>query len=142
MTNERSRISGRLRQQRWCGIAPGYAVADAAQRLVAPRAKLAIISHWSLVTGQWSLQSAFDPAAADFSVLCEYRLHVSLLRQQCCLKVNEQGTEASASSMFDLMVQSLPSPCPVIRFDRPFLWLIGDLTTAAPPYFMGLCEQP
>ena len=88
------------------------------------------------------VRSAFDPAAADFSVLCESRLHVSLLRQQCCLKVNEQGTEASASSIFDLMVQSLPSPCPVIRFDRPFLWLIGDLTTAAPPYFMGLCEQP
>lgn len=88
------------------------------------------------------VRSAFDPAAADFGALCESRLHVSLLRQQCCLKVNEQGTEASASSIFDLAVQSLPTPCPVIRFDRPFLWLIGDLSTAAPPYFMGLCEQP
>ncbi len=28
-----------------------------------------------------------------------------------------------------------------ISFNRPFLWLIGDLTTAAPPYFIGLVQN-
>ena len=34
------------------------------------------------------------------------------------------------------------APPPAIRFDRPFIWAIGDLTTGAAPYFMGLFEQP
>lgn len=36
-----------------------------------------------------------------------------------------------------------PQPAPkVITFNRPFLWVIGGLTTPAAPWFMGLCEEP
>ena len=36
-----------------------------------------------------------------------------------------------------------PGPQPeLIRFDRPFIWIIGDLNTPAAPYFMGITHEP
>lgn len=35
-----------------------------------------------------------------------------------------------------------PTPQPVMRFDKHYIWAIGDLTSAAAPWFMGLVEEP
>lgn len=64
--------------------------------------------------------------------------------EKCYAKVDELGTEAAAVSLA-IMVSAAcvpPQPPPSIRFGKPFIWAIGDLTTPAPPYFIGLCEQP
>ena len=87
--------------------------------------------------------SAFTPAA-DFSPLAEERIFLSDILQKCFVKVDEEGTEAAAvtaaiAADCCLLIEEEPR---IIRFDRPFLWLIGDLSTATPPYFMGLMENP
>ena len=80
---------------------------------------------------------------ADFSGFSDTPLQLADVFQKCYVKVNEQGTEAAAVTIATIKATCiLPEPPPSIRFDKPFIWAIGDLTTSAPPYFIGLCEQP
>ncbi len=86
---------------------------------------------------QLGMRKAFKRAQANFSALTDERLYLDDIRQRCHVIVSESGTEASAASSAELLTWSLP---PSIRFDRPFVWAIGDLSTAAPPFFLGLYE--
>ena len=65
---------------------------------------------------------------------------------QYCVVINdEEGTEAAAVTIADIDSWCLEPEQPQIKeliFDRPFLWIIGDLTTPAPPYFMGITAKP
>ena len=82
-------------------------------------------------------------ANADFSGFSDTPLQLADVFQKCYVKVDEQGTEAAAVTIatVDYTCVQMNTP-PSIRFDKPFIWAIGDLTTPAPPYFIGLCEQP
>ena len=87
------------------------------------------------------IEQAFS-AGADFSGFSPQPLQLSDVVQQCYVRIDESGTEAAAATAA-IMVYCILSPqLTVITFDRPFLWIIGDLTTSAPPYFMGICENP
>lgn len=89
------------------------------------------------------VHTAFLPGA-DFSGFADEELVLKEVRQKCFVKVDEEGTKAAAVTGFGYGLGAPgPSPVPkVITFDRPFLWVIGDLTTPAAPWFMGLCEEP
>lgn len=80
---------------------------------------------------------AFDPAAADFSGIDGAGdLFISEGVHQATLLVDEEGTEAAAATAFSAVGTGLPAEPPVeLRFDRPFLVLIRDLTTGAPLFF-------
>lgn len=86
--------------------------------------------------------------AADFSnfiarsATANAPMMLTDILQSCYVKVDEQGTEAAAVTLMPVAVQSLPMPTKEIYFDRPFLWVITDLTSSAPPYFMGLVAHP
>lgn len=84
-----------------------------------------------------SVYSLFTPAA-DFSGLADEPLVLADVQQRCYTKVNEAGTQAAAVTAA-IVTKSMPW---CIRFDRPFIWLIGDLATPAAPWFMGLFESP
>ena len=89
------------------------------------------------------VHTAFLPGA-DFSGFADEDLVLEEVRQKCFVKVDEEGTKAAAVTGFGYGLGA-PGPRPepkVITFDRPFLWVIGDLTTPAAPWFMGLCEEP
>ena len=89
------------------------------------------------------VKSAFSPQEANFAGMAEEPLYLSDVLQKCHVKVDEQGTEAAAATEGILCeFIAYPKERRVIRFDRPFLWVIGDLSTDAPPYFMGLVEKP
>ena len=94
------------------------------------------------------VKAAFSPGAADLSNLAQSPdgtpLYLSAVVQKCYVKADEQGTEAAAVTGMAVAIQSAPiiKEPRIIRFDRPFIWIIGDLSTAAPPYFMGLMENP
>ncbi len=82
-------------------------------------------------------------AAADFSGFCDEPLMLADVLQRCHVIVSEKETEAAAVTMAVLAEGAAPRKKPnSIRFDRPFIWAIGDLTSAAPPYFLGLYEEP
>ncbi len=59
--------------------------------------------------------------------------------QRCRVEIDEAGTTAAAATAAIVKARSLS---PEITFNRPFIWVIGDLTTGAAPAFLGLCEHP
>ena len=85
------------------------------------------------------VRTAFS-ISADFSGFADEKLQLSDVRQKCFVQVDEEGTEAAAVTAA-IMTRGISRPPRSVRFDRPFLWIIGDLTTDAPPYFMGLIEE-
>lgn len=107
------------------------------------------LPKFKVTTGTVSLKNALIKAgagtmftdAAQFTFATE-PLKVDKVMQRCFVEVNEDGTEAAAVSVVDMQVCAVaPTPPPVIRFDKPFIWAIGDLTSAAAPWFMGLVED-
>lgn len=81
---------------------------------------------------------------ADFSAFSAQPLYLGDVLQRCYCKADEEGTEAAAVTVAIGRYKSIaPGPRPeVIVFDRPFIWVIGDLTTPAAPYFMGITRKP
>lgn len=95
------------------------------------------------------MRAAFSPQTADFSRLATVPppdvLYVDKVQQVACVKLNEEGTEAAAVTYAPLPACSVhiaPQATRVIRFDKPFLWAITDLSGAAAPWFMGLTAEP
>lgn len=76
---------------------------------------------------------------ADYSKFCDAGIFLSQVLQKCYVKVDEAGTEAAAVTVGIMRLKAMPMG---ISLDKPFIWVIGDLTTAAPPLFMGICERP
>lgn len=66
------------------------------------------------------------------------------VRQKCFVNVAEEGTKAAAVTAiaYALGCAQDPQPAPkVITFNRPFLWVIGDLTTPAAPGSWGCARN-
>ena len=76
------------------------------------------------------MTDAFDPAKADFSGITGHSdgLALDFVVQKTWIQVNEQGTEAAATSAIGGGRGRMPDP-PVFRVDHPFLFLIQDNTT-------------
>ncbi len=92
--------------------------------------------------GRLGLADLFTPQA-DFSAFTEESIWLSDVRQRCRVRVSEKETEAAAVTMGVQRCKSAAPETPKeIRFTRPFIWVIGDLTSDAPPYFLGLSEEP
>ncbi|MEY4550008.1 MAG: hypothetical protein RL685_6203 [Pseudomonadota bacterium] len=82
---------------------------------------------------------AFDPGRADFSPLAP-DLYISAAFHQAKLILDETGTEAAAATAFVGRVTSVP-PAPIrVVIDRPFLFLLRDITGAV--LFMGQLANP
>ena len=87
---------------------------------------------------------AFSPAAADFTgvVAAEdmgNNYYLSVARHKAYVKVDEEGTTATAATAF-VMTEMSAGPGP-ITVDHPFLFLIRDQLTDA-ILFMGRVEDP
>lgn len=79
---------------------------------------------------------------ADFSRLVKTApkpLYLSRVIQKCCVDVDEQGTRAAAVTAAVARFKGLPRS---VYFNRPFIWIIGELQGNSAPWFMGLYEQP
>lgn len=66
------------------------------------------------------------------------------VRQKCFVNVAEEGTKAAAVTAIACAQGCAqdPQPAPkVITFNRPFLWVIGDLTTPAAPGSWGCARN-
>ena len=83
------------------------------------------------------LQAALSRTPGNYAGISREPLYVSDVLQRCVVIWDEEGTEAAAATALGVKTWSIPAPPPCIRFDRPFIWYIGDLTTSTPPLFMG-----
>ncbi len=118
-----------------------------------PQDTIVYLPRFSMDSGVFSLKPALEACgvtlsfseSADYSGFAE-GLMLSNVLQRCYVKVDEAGTEAAAVTMA-IAVEGCCAPGErrkpkYIRFDRPFIWVIGDLNSPAAPYFMGLTEKP
>ena len=90
------------------------------------------------------MKQAFVFHAADFSGIGNLDLFISDVLQKAFVEVNEEGTEAAASTLV-MMANSMEpmNPPPPFRMivDRPFLFLIEDQSTGT-ILFLGVIFNP
>ncbi len=81
---------------------------------------------------------------ADFSRLTTTQrdLYLSQVLQKCYVNVSEEGTEAAAATAAIVKFRSIGPRIPRIVLDRPFIWVIGNLSATDTPLFMGILQQP
>jgi serpin B len=92
------------------------------------------------------MRDAFDPSAADFSGITDEGLFIARVIHQANIDVDETGTEAAAATaVIGDTTGGCGGPSPrqtkVLRFDRPFVYLIRDTRTGA-ILFMGRVTDP
>lgn len=88
------------------------------------------------------LERAFDPYAADFSLMGDspYGYYLSRVIHAAKIEVNEKGTEAAVATVAAAESGSTaPLEGITLIFDRPFLYGIADLQTGI-PLFLGTFE--
>jgi serine protease inhibitor len=88
----------------------------------------------SLETGlnRLGMIQAFDPGRADFSGITDGRIWVDDVLHKAVIDLNEQGTEAAATTIVILPTAMADN----FHADRPFVFLIVDDTTGS-ILFMG-----
>ncbi len=91
------------------------------------------------------LAGAFEPDAADFTAMGHSEngpLYIGQVIHKTAFELNEKGTEAAAVTavIMDAAACMPPDDLIVLRFDRPFVYGIVDLTTGA-PLFLGTMEH-
>ena len=85
---------------------------------------------------------AFEPFRADFSRLTPAQdAHISFVKQNTYLKVDEEGTEAAAVTVVGVSVTSAGAKPPELIVDRPFLVAIRERLSGA-ILFIGAIEDP
>lgn len=87
---------------------------------------------------EMEMKDAFDSRCADFSKMSNEELFVDLLQQYTYVKVDEEGTEATAVTIAGMVDAAAPGSSAVIPFyvDRPFVFLIKEKSTGT-ILFMG-----
>jgi serpin B len=87
------------------------------------------------------MASAFSNSA-DLSGIAAYPpLRVSLVRQAATLRVDEAGTTAAAATGVGIIATALPANRAIIDIDRPFVFLVRDVSTGA-IVFESVVVQP
>ncbi len=125
-----SRSLGRMKKQR--------------VEIFLPRFKLESGFGLSATLARMGMSSAFGPQA-DFSGIDGARLlYVSAVFHKAWGEVNEEGTEAAASTVMAMPASAVmkpPPPPPVFRADHPFIFFIRD-TRSGSILFLGRFAGP
>jgi serpin B len=104
-----------------------------------PRFKVSSASRLNGVLGELGMPLAFNPKAADFSGLGKGQLQLSAVVHQAFVEVNEEGSEAAASTAVKVVGRA--ATVPSFRADRPFVFLIRDLRNGS-ILFLGRLVTP
>jgi len=91
------------------------------------------------------MQRIFYEHLADFKNISDVRTFVSNIKQKTFVEVNEEGAEAAAVTVIEIMATSFDpnAPIPPVPFfaNRPFLYLIKEKSTGA-ILFIGRMDEP
>ena len=89
------------------------------------------------------MTDAFSPEKADLSGIDgePHRLYIGAVIHKAFVDVNEEGTEAAASTAVGFTLASMPEPVPTFRADHPFIFMIRDNNTGS-ILFMGRIVDP
>jgi len=79
---------------------------------------------------------------ADFSrITPDVDLYISRVIHQTFIDVQEEGTEAAAATIVEIMETSAGGGPPIFRVDKPFIYVIKENSTGA-ILFMGKVGKP
>lgn len=108
-----------------------------------PRFSFRLQAPLTDVLSAMGMPSAFDEATADFTgMTTRERLLIGAVLHEAFVAVDEEGTEAAAATAVVMRTTSAPQARPVtLTLDRPFLFVIHDVQTAA-PLFVGRVSDP
>lgn len=91
---------------------------------------------------QAGLSSIFNKANFSRLTTTKRDIYLSEVLQKCFIQVNEEGTEAAAATAAVAKFRSIGPRIPHIVLDKPFIWVIGSLSEADTPLFMGILQNP
>jgi serpin B len=123
------------------------ALTDATLPVQLPKFAITGSSMWNAPLARLGMADAFSPARADFSGISERCLpqgppgrdcHITLVKQDVDLRVDEEGTVAAAVTSVVVGVTSLPQAFAV---DRPFVFAIRERASGA-ILFVGRVADP
>ena len=77
---------------------------------------------------------------ADFSNISDQSLRISRVLHQTFIDVNEEGTEAAAATVVEIILTSMPVTYQ-LNLNRPFLYFIREISTGT-IVFMGRVSDP
>ena len=106
--------------------------------------KFRVESEFSLsdTLAAMGMPAAFDPNVANFSGMDGTRnLYISFVIHKAFVQIDEEGTEAAASTAAGMGTTSAPSEPVAFRADHPFLFLIRDNSSGA-ILFVGRVADP
>ncbi|KAJ8383615.1 hypothetical protein AAFF_G00216880 [Aldrovandia affinis] len=104
-----------------------------------PRFKIQNRFNLKSVLPSLGISDIFDPMGADFGgIAAEEGLYVSEAIHKAKIEVTEEGTKAAAVTAMVLLKRSR---APVFKADRPFLFLLREVSTGS-VLFMGRVVNP
>ncbi|MDX2215039.1 MAG: serpin family protein [Oculatellaceae cyanobacterium bins.114] len=107
-----------------------------------PRFKLNYSIELSNVLKAIGMANAFDSSQANFSGISNQRTSISFVQHKTFIEVNEEGTEATASTAIGVSRSAAPIQPPFqMVVDRPFFYAIQDNETGQ-VLFMGTVVDP
>ncbi len=113
-----------------------------------PRFRIETSVRLSHALQAMGMTDAFAGGAADFSGIVDREktrepFFIDDVLHAAFVEVSEKGTEAAAATTVELaaLIGEMPSPVPVFRADRPFLFLIRDRRSGS-ILFMGRVVNP
>jgi len=122
----------------WADLASGFHETEV--ELFLPRFRMAYERTLNDDLKALGMTDAFDERA-DFSRLSTSGgLSISAVKQKSWVDVNEEGTEAAAATVVEIIETSLPQT-PVVRVDRPFLFVIRERLSGT-ILFVGKIVRP
>jgi len=108
-----------------------------------PRFKVTSQFRLDETLASMGMPDAFSPEKADLSGIDgePHRLYIGAVIHKAFVDVNEEGTEAAASTAVGFALASMPEPVPTFRADHPFIFMIRDNNTGS-ILFMGRIVDP
>jgi serine protease inhibitor len=108
--------------------------------LALPKFRLAVDFQLREPLEAMGMRIAFDPFTANFSRIGPSDLHISHVKQDVFIDVNEEGTEAAAVTQVGGRLTSVPQRA-VVHLDRPFAFFLRERLSGT-ILFAGIIEHP
>ncbi|MDI6768968.1 MAG: serpin family protein [Anaerolineales bacterium] len=129
-----------LTAERFAGILSG--IKTQSVNLTMPKFSFTRDLSLNEVLAGMGMSDAFDPDRADFSGIDGSRdLYIQAALHKAFIAVDEAGTEAAAATTIIIGLTSMPISEINIRIDRPFIFLIRDISTGS-ILFLGRVVNP
>ncbi len=119
-------------------------LSDTSVSLYVPKFKFTYSKLMNKTLQHLGMTDAFNPNLSDFSRINDSPdVHISKVKHDTSIEINQQGTEAAGVTTVDIGVTSLPVPFGpnLMVVDRPFLLLIHQ-RLAGRILFMGAINDP